>query len=57
MFLVATQFERLTAGCHSGGKTWEFLIMAGNTWNPISRDNRASFSTFAGNSRSSPNRI
>jgi hypothetical protein len=43
-------FERLPVGCHSGGKTWEFVAMAGNRWNPISGDGYATFSVFAGDS-------
>ena len=47
----------LPAGCHKGGQTWEFVAMAGNRWNPISREVYATFSVFAGDLRSSPNRI
>jgi hypothetical protein len=43
-FLVVTSILPLTASCHNGGKTWKFVAMAGNRWNPISRDGYATFS-------------
>jgi len=54
---LVTSVVSLAARCHSGGKTWEFVAMAGNRWNPISRDGYATFSVFPGDLRSSPNRI
>jgi len=41
---------RLTAGCHRVGKTWDFVSVAGNRWNPIPRDGCATFSLFTGDS-------